>query len=278
MAKKNNCEFSDEVFRDYYKKIENIGNHILSKDEEIALFKSYKEGNDLNAKEKLILFNLRLVISVAKNYMNLGLPFMDLIQEGNIGLVRAIENFDYDKGVKFSTYACAYISGTLKRTLQNMSNIIRIPNLVYENCLKVESAAYKFYCYNGRLPNKYELIELTGLKEKDILNVFDNHFFHISLYDINFSDENNNMIMSYFIEESNIEKELFYISDDEIISDLLSCLDAREFDIIVKRFGLYGIREQTFASISSDYGLCNEAIRLIQNKALVKMRKKSKTL
>lgn len=275
MKKNNNYEFDEEIFSDYYKRIENVGKYVLSMEEEKELFKLYKENNDLDAKERLIILNLRLVVSVAKNYMNLGLPFMDLIQEGNIGLMKAVENFDYNKGFKFSTFACSYISGTIKRALQIKSNIIRIPSLVYDNCVKAETAAYKFYGNNGRFPNKDELIRLTGLDEREISHVFENYYSHFSLYDIDFDDCYNNQVISYFAEHSNIENELFEETDEEIISKLLSCLDSREFDIIVKRFGLFGVKEETLASISSDYNLCNEAVRLIQNKALVKMRKKS---
>ena len=278
MKKNNNYELADEIFSDYYKRIEKLGKFVLDAEEEKELFRLYNEQDDLAAKEKLIVLNLRLVVSVAKSYMNLGLPFMDLIQEGNIGLMKAVEKFDYNKGFKFSTFACSYISGTIKRALQNKGNIIRIPSLIYDNCVKIETAAYKFYGYKGRFPNKDELITLTGFNEKEISHVFNNYYSHFSLYDMDFDRDSNFQFAGYFAEPSNIENELFNVSDDEIVSKLLSCLDSREFDIIVKRFGLFGVKEETLASISSCYGICNESVRLIQNKAIVKMRKKSADL
>ena len=258
--------------------LEEIKHKTLTPEEEIELFKR-KEAGDPNATEELIKHNLRLVVSIAKYYANFSVPLMDLIQEGSLGLMTAIEKYDYRKGYKLSTYATWWIRQSITRALADKGRTIRIPVHYYEMLIKLRKATNRFETEFGRKPTTEDLSNMTGIPEMKIEESYLYNPDIVSLdTPINSADLDDDTVLGDFITDPSVGRDLGLadIINEDFMSTLESLnLDERELDVIKRRFGFYG-KMQTLEEIGRDYGLTRERIRQIENRSLKKLRRNKK--
>ncbi len=251
---------------------------LLTPKEEIALAKRIKKG-DADAREHMIKANLRLVVKIAREYENYGLPLLDLINEGNIGLMKAVERFDPKKGAKLSTYASWWIKQSIRRALSDQSKTIRLPVHVGDKLLQMRRAEAKLHDELGRAPTDEELGEETGIPAKRVTQYRKASIQPASL-DAPIGDDDSNSV-SEIVADENAEspyEELEGKTNSAMIYDLLPTLDAREQEILRQRFGLDGNDEETLEVIGEKFGVTRERIRQIQELALAKLRRKIEKL
>jgi RNA polymerase primary sigma factor len=246
---------------------------LLTPAEEIKLAALIKRGNK-RAREKMITANLRLVVKIAHDFSTFGLPLLDLISEGNIGLMKAVERFDPKKGGKLSTYASWWIKQSIKRALANQSKTIRLPVHLVDKIGKIRRVAARMTEELGREPSSEELAEELGLAVAKVSHLKNVAVRPASLdARINADDETP---FGDLVGDDRAEDPFATLRDkdlrDEIV-DLLDVLDARERRIISYRFGLDGGRERTLEEVGKKFGVTRERIRQLQNIALLKMRK-----
>jgi RNA polymerase primary sigma factor len=245
---------------------------LLSGEEELSLAKKIEMG-DLAAKQKLCECNLRLVVSIAKRYIGRGLPFLDLMQEGNFGLLRAVEKFDYRKGFKFSTYATWWIRQAITRAIADQARTIRIPVHMVETINKLRYTQRRLQQELGRTPSNEEIgveMQLDARKVAYILKISQDI---VSLESPVGTEEDSKL--SDFIED---EASLSPVDTThrnivkESIDNLLSSLSAREQKIVRMRFGLEDGIPHTLEEVGKEFGVTRERIRQIEGKVLEKMR------
>jgi len=246
---------------------------LLTPAEEIKLAAQIKRGNK-RAREKMIKANLRLVVKIAHDFSTFGLPLLDLISEGNIGLMKAVERFDPKKGGKLSTYASWWIKQSIKRALANQSKTIRLPVHLVDKIGKIRRVANRMTEELGREPTSEELAEELGLAVAKVTHLKNVAVRPASLdARINADDDTP---FGDLVGDDRAEDPFAALRDkdlrDEIV-DLLDVLDARERKIISYRFGLDGGRERTLEEVGKKFGVTRERIRQLQNIALLKMRK-----
>ena len=258
----------------YLKEIQNYGRY--SKEEELEIITRIKNG-DIKARNEFLEQNLRLVVSIAKKYQGRNIPLIDLIQEGNIGLMKALDEFDINKGCKFSTYATNWITAFIRRYIADKGRNIRLPvNFYYEisNFMKIKNRLEREL---GREPNILELVRKTGKDKDTILRYF------AYLNDTKSLDdkvgEKEDTDFSYFIpsKDESLEKSVIKKDLSTRMSELLKeCnLNEREIDVLSSRYGLNGIDVLTLEEIGQKYGVTRERIRQIETKALKKIRNSS---
>jgi RNA polymerase primary sigma factor len=228
---------------------------------------------DQNAINKLIECNLLLVVSVAKKYHGCGLPLLDLIQEGNLGLMKAAKKYDGTKGFRFSTYATYWIRQTIARALGDSSRTIRIPANMVELISKIKKASGKLAQELNRQPTEQEIADELGMEIDKIQAALDIAQVSTSL-DVPIDDDGE-VCMGDLIADSaatNAITDLIDEANAKIINDVLDTLSVREADILRMRFGINTIKPMTLEEVGSHYGLSKERIRQIESNALRKLR------
>ena len=264
----------DDPVRMYLKEIGQIP--LLSADEEVDLAKRVSEG-DQAAKDKLTEANLRLVVSIAKKYSGRGLHILDLIQEGNTGLIRAVDKFDWTKGNKFSTYATWWIRQAITRAIADQARTIRVPVQMVEVINKATRCNRKLVQELGREPTVEEIAAELGLPVEKIIEANRTAADTLSL-DTPVGDEEDTSIGS-FVEDERTPGPADATSNAmlaEALRDILSTLTDREADVLRMRFGMEDGRAHTLEEVGQSFGVTRERIRQIENKAIRKLRHPSR--
>ena len=246
---------------------------LLTPQQEIELAGKIKKG-DAAARERMINANLRLVVTIARDYANLGLPLLDLISEGNIGLTKAVERFDPTKGAKLSTYAMWWIKQSIKRALANQSKTIRVPVHLVDKVAKVRRVSLQMSDELGREPTDQELGEEIGIDSDKITRLKSVGIRPTSL-DAPITDDDS-MEFGDVIGDNEARTPFELLRDKNLLGEvdgLLGVLDPREKKIILQRFGLDGGNPKTLEDVGKDFGITRERIRQLQNTALAKLRR-----
>lgn len=243
---------------------------LLTIEDEKELFIKIREDNDEQAKHLLLLSNLRLVVSEAKKFLGNGLPLIDLISEGNIGLIRAIEKFEYEKGNKFSTYAVWWIRQSIRKAIVNYGRDIRLPSYKYEQLSKVNKVIEEFQKENGNVPSTDYIAKKLGFKASKVI-LLQNEFQEI----MSLNDEiGENIYLEDVIGlESDVENDI--IRNDQIreINHFLeTALTERERIIVELRYGLSGYKEHTLKEIGDILQITRERVRQIEKRAIDKLK------
>ena len=249
---------------------------MLSADEEIKLANRIAEG-DQSAKNELIEANLRLVVSLARHYQGCGLSYQDLIQEGNIGLIKAAEKFDVSKGFRFSTYASWWIKQALSRAIADQSRTIRIPVHMIENINKFKKTERELLSQLNREPKIKEIADAMGISEKQAKEI-QSYIVEPTSLDIQVGDDDDTTIGSFIEDTHFVNPESAYIkeSNGDVVNAVLDTLSDREANILRLRFGIGGKKAMTLEEVGKEYGLTRERIRQIEAKALRKLRHPSR--
>jgi RNA polymerase primary sigma factor len=261
---------SDTGLNRYLREIGRIP--LLTPQQEIELAAKIKKG-DAAARERMINANLRLVVTIAHDYANLGLPVLDLISEGNIGLTKAVERFDPAKGAKLSTYAMWWIKQSIKRALANQGKMIRLPVHLVDKIAKVRRVSLQMSDELGREPTDDELGEEIGIPSHKVARLKSVGIRPASLDAAIGDDDSTELGEMIGDEEAQTPFEL--LRDKNLQSEmggLLEVLDAREKKIIFERFGLNGGQPKTLEVVGKNFGVTRERIRQLQNIALAKLR------
>jgi RNA polymerase primary sigma factor len=253
-------------------------NPILKPEEEVKLFKSLssnKEETRLKARDSLIKTNLKLIIKIASKYKNLGMPVEDLISEGCLGLVRAIEKYDPKKKTKFSFYAALWIRQAVTRALSNKSKTIRIPHGLINEAIKVNKIKTALEEELGRVPTYEELAKKSDLTVKKIKKIFFNIPTTISLSTPSPEEEECNLEMVIpDTKECGVVEHITKEENSKILKKLLSELTDREYYVLVHRFGLDNKKKKTLDTIGKKFDLTRERIRQIERESLFKLKKR----
>ncbi|MCE2930480.1 MAG: RNA polymerase sigma factor RpoD [Vampirovibrionales bacterium] len=263
----------DDPVRMYLREIGRI--NLLTADEEIEFARKIAEGGEggLRAKKKLVQANLRLVVSIAKKYVGRGMLFLDLIQEGNLGLIRAAEKFDHERGYKFSTYATWWIRQAITRAIADQARTIRIPVHMVETINKLRKKTRQLAQELGRKPSEEELaasMTISINKLREIIKVAQEP---LSLETPIGKEEDSRL--GDFIEDREAEAPAQSVAHEllrEDLTEVLAGLSLRERDVLRLRFGLDDGRQRTLEEVGQLFGVTRERIRQIEAKALRKLR------
>ena len=265
----------DDPVRMYLKEIGKVP--LLSADEEIELAKRMEQGDE-EAKKRLCEANLRLVVSIAKRYVGRGMLFLDLIQEGNLGLIKAVDKFDYTKGYKFSTYATWWIRQAITRSIADQARTIRIPVHMVETINKVKKVSSQLLHQNGHEPSADEIaavIDMPVDKVREIMRVAQEP---VSLETPIGEEEDSHL--GDFIQDDNVpvpaDAAAFTLLKEQLV-EVLGTLTEREQKVLRLRFGLDDGRARTLEEVGKEFNVTRERIRQIEAKALRKLRHPSRS-
>ena len=276
----------DDPVRMYLKEIGRVP--LLSADEEIVLAKQIEAGAEEDAtykeiqlskkaKKKLVDANLRLVVSIAKRYVGRGMLFLDLIQEGNLGLIKAVDKFDYTKGYKFSTYATWWIRQAITRAIADQARTIRIPVHMVETINKLIRISRQLLQDKGREPTPEEIAEGMGITAERVREIQKIAQEPVSLETPIGEEEDSHL--GDFIEDQDAvapDDAASYILLQEQIEDVFTCLTDREQQVLILRFGLKDGKPRPLAEVGQHFNVTRERIRQIEGKALTKLRNRGK--
>src|SRR5438876_5228841 len=265
------AEDSDTGIKIYLRRIGQ--NRLSTPKQELELAAKIKKG-DREARSLMIRSNLRLVVKIAHDYANLGLPLLDLINEGNIGLMKAVERFDPAKGGKLSTYGSWWIKQSIKRALANQSKTIRLPVHLVDKISKMRRTAMKLQEEFGREPTDEELAEEMGISAARVAQLRTAAIRPASLDAPIGDDDSNNF--AEVVQDENADTPYEQLEDKTItkmLHEMIKTLDPREATILKFRFGLDGGSEKTLEEVGQKFGVTRERVRQIQNIALNKLRK-----
>ena len=247
---------------------------LLSREEEIALAKRIENGDE-SARDELVQANMRLVVSVASKYQGRNVPLEDLIQEGNIGVMRAAKKFDYRKGFKFSTYAIWWIKQAIRRTLDNCSRSIRLPSYIVAKVNRFDSTYARLSQELQREPKIEELAEALDLTDNQVKDILTLNTDTISM-EIPLSDEKTAATLGDLVEDMSANPETGPDADmieQDLVHQLLSKISAREQQVLRMRYGLEGGNEKTLREIGEKLDVTRERIRQLEIEAIHRLRR-----
>ncbi len=269
-----NSAIADDSVKIYLQQIGKI--KLLSNEEELEIAKKIKEENSEKAKKILVNANLRLVVSIAKKYIGRGLSFLDLIQEGNMGLMRAAEKFDYSKGYKFSTYATWWIQQAITRAIADKSRLIRLPVHMIETLSKIKKISLDLTIENGAAPTKEEIAYKIGMPVQKLSSLIESAQGTISIESPANQKDENTKLSDFIVDESTLSPDT-KVTQDNLFCDIkkmLNHLSEKERNVLIMRYGLDDNGEKkTLEEIGTYYGVSRERIRQIENRAMSKLKK-----
>lgn len=261
-----------EALKIYFNEVRTIP--LLKAEEEVDLSRKIRKGDEL-ARKKMIRSNLRLVINIAKRYMYLGIPLLDLIEEGNLGLMKAVDKFDERKGFRFSTYAAWWIKQGITRYIAEQSKLIRIPVYMNELIVKWKKTKEQISHKLKRIPSDEETAKKLKLSEEKIEQI--NFWLNTktSSLDAPIDEEGESQVSDLVEDETAVlpDAEIRRFLDKERLYNLLVLMSERERNVLNMRFGLVDGRYHTLAEVSKKIGVSRERIRQIEEEALRKLRK-----
>ena len=264
---KNILTENNQILQDFFKDISKYP--IIPSEEQINLAKESQKGN-LDARNKLINSNLRFVITCAKQYIGQGVPLVDLIQSGIVGLIQSIENYDPEKGYKFLSFAVWYIRREIIKAIYNTGRTIRYPSTYISKITKVKKACDDFETKNQREPSDEELIELTNLSQKQYNSVILNKS-NCQSIDFPISEDGKTTVEDILFEEPGDLSDSF---TKDAINRCLKVLNSREFKVITWFYGLNGETEHSIKEIAQEMNLGDERVRQLRKNGIKKLKEK----
>jgi len=265
------ADHSDSGLSVYLSEISKIP--LLSPAEEIRVARRALQG-DVEAHRKIIVSNLRLVVSIAKKYLYFGLPLLDLIEEGNIGLMKAVTRFDPERGCKFSTYATWWIRQAVTRALSNYGRTVRVPVYVTDNVTRYKKVAEEIYIKTGKYADPEEVAEVLGIKVAEAKRLHEYYMDVSSLDNLESTDvdDGRGIAIPESIEPRKVDGAIHQIELDQQLGELMRQLTAREANIIKYRYGVTDGKAHTLEETGRAFNLTRERIRQIENDVMRRLR------